>query len=90
VIAALVYGVSTIAMSETAIGNALAEDVAHKLATAHPTGAIRLMILAQDGGDERDVRRCTSEPPKSLSARADGGTGKPGTSAPVSTTDVRA
>jgi hypothetical protein len=50
VIAGLAYGVATVAMPEAALRNALAADVAHTLATAHPTGAIRLVVLAQAGG----------------------------------------
>lgn len=50
VIAAMVYGVGTIAMPQTALRDALARDVAHKLASAQPTGTIRLIVLAQDGG----------------------------------------
>jgi hypothetical protein len=50
VIAAMVYGVGTIAMPQTALRDALAKDVAHKLASAQPTGTIRLIVLAQDGG----------------------------------------
>jgi hypothetical protein len=47
-IASLVYGVATIAMPEGALRKALAEDVAHTLARAHPTGAIRLVVLVQE------------------------------------------
>ena len=50
VIAAMVYGVGTVAMPQTALRNALAVDIAHKLASAQPTGTIRLIVLAQDGG----------------------------------------
>ena len=50
VIAAMVYGIGTIAMPQTALRDALAKDVAHKLAGAQPTGTIRLIVLAQDGG----------------------------------------
>jgi hypothetical protein len=49
-IAAAVYGVATIARPQAALRDALAADVAHRLATAHPVGAIRLIVLAQDGG----------------------------------------
>jgi hypothetical protein len=51
-IAAAVYGVATIARPQAALRDALAADVAHRLASAHPAGAIRLIVLAQDGGVE--------------------------------------
>jgi hypothetical protein len=54
VIAAAVYGIGTIARPQAALRDALAADVAHRLAAAQPTGAIRLMVVAQEGG--------TSEP----------------------------
>ena len=47
VIAALVYGVGTIAMPEPALRKALAEEVAHTLASRHPSGPIRLVVVAQ-------------------------------------------
>jgi hypothetical protein len=50
VIAGLAYAVATVAMPEAALRKALAADVAHTLATAHPTGAIRLVLLAQARG----------------------------------------
>lgn len=77
VIAAMVYGVGTIAMTDTPMRRALAEEVAHALATAHPTGEIRLMILTQEGGDEAGTHVCTPEPPKTLSAQHSAGSGKP-------------
>jgi len=49
-IAAAVYGVATIARPQAALRDALAADVAHRLAIAHPAGAIRLIVLAQEGG----------------------------------------
>ncbi len=64
VIAAMVYGVGTLAMPEAPMRHALAQDVAHRLAAAHPTGEIRLTILAQDGGDEPGSHVCTPEPAK--------------------------
>jgi hypothetical protein len=70
VVAALAYGVSTVAMPQTSIRNALAEDVARRLAAAHPTGPIRLMILAQEGGDRPGSHVCTPEPRKSEKALA--------------------
>jgi hypothetical protein len=62
VIAALAYGVSTVAMPETSIRDALAKDVARRLSAAQPTGSIRLMILAQEGGDQPGTHACTPEP----------------------------
>jgi hypothetical protein len=50
VIAAAAYGVATIARPHAALRDALAADVAHELATAQPTGSIRLIVLAQAGG----------------------------------------
>jgi hypothetical protein len=50
VIAAAVYGIATIARPQAALRDALATDVAHKLAALQPTGAIRILVLAQDGG----------------------------------------
>jgi len=47
VIAALVYGVGTIAMPEPALRKALAEEVAHRLANGHPSGPIRVIVVAQ-------------------------------------------
>ena len=64
VIAAMVYGVGTIAMPEAPMRHVLAQDVAHRLAAAHPTGEIRLTILAQDGGDEPGSHVCMPEPAK--------------------------
>jgi hypothetical protein len=64
VIAAMVYGVGTIALPEVPMRRVLAQDVAHRLAVAHPTGEIRLTILAQDGGDEAGRHLCKQEPAK--------------------------
>ncbi len=64
VIAAMVYGVGTIAMPEAPMRHVLAQDVAHRLAAAHPTGAIRLTILAQEGGDAPGSHLCMPEPAK--------------------------
>jgi len=64
VIAAMVYGVGTIAMPEVSMRQVLAADVAHRLAAAHPTGEIRLTILAQEGGDEPGHDVCRPEPLK--------------------------
>jgi hypothetical protein len=59
-IAALVYGVATAARPQAALQQALGREVAHELAVAHPTGAIRLTIVRQmappaaaSGGDTR-------------------------------------
>jgi len=85
VIAAFAYGVGTIAQSESAMRQALAQDVAHALVGAHATGEIRLILLTQEGGDQAGSHKCTPEPPKRLSARADTGTDKGSTdgNAPV-------
>ena len=64
VIAAAVYGFGTVAMPEAPMRHVLAQDVAHRLAAAHPTGAIRLTILAQDGGDQPGSHLCMPEPAK--------------------------
>ena len=83
VIAAMVYGVGTIALPEAPMRHALAQDVAHRLAAANPTGEIRLTILAQDGGDEAGRHQCAPEPPtKALSA--DTGMRKPDSAAGAS------
>jgi len=50
VIAAAVYGVATIARPQAALRDALAADVAHRLASRQASGPIRIMVLAQDGG----------------------------------------
>jgi hypothetical protein len=66
VIAAAVYGVATIARPHAALRDALAADVARKLASALPRGAIRLIVLAQDGGtaepDPKDKAKSTPQP----------------------------
>jgi hypothetical protein len=83
VIAAMVYGFGTIAMSEVPMRRVLAQDVAHRLAAAHPTGEIRLTILAQDGGDEPGRHQCMQEPPKKPLS-VDTGMRKPDTSTSAS------
>jgi hypothetical protein len=70
VIAALVYGVGTIAMPESPMRRALAEEVAHKLAAARPNGDIHLTLLAQEGGDAPGTHQCTPQPPTPKTARA--------------------
>jgi hypothetical protein len=71
VIASLVYGVGTIAMPQSALRDALAKDVAHTIAAAHPSGPIRLIVLGQKGGtaepDPKDMRK----PPGPVVAKAD-------------------
>jgi hypothetical protein len=63
VIAALGYGVGTIARPQAALRDALAADVARKLAAAQPAGTIRLIVLAQDGGTaERDPKENEKHP----------------------------
>ena len=61
-IAAAVYGVATIARPQAALRDALAADIAHRLAIAHPAGAIRLIVLAQDGGVEEGDPNPAEEP----------------------------
>ena len=63
VIAAAVYGVATIARPQAALRDALATEVAHRLAAEHPTGSIRLMVLAQDGGVAEPDPNHGEEPP---------------------------
>jgi len=70
VIASLGYGVATIAMPESALRQALARDVAHTLATAHPTGTIRLIVLAQDGGLTEENPKDSKRPPPQAVAEA--------------------
>jgi len=71
-----VYGVGTIAMTDTPMRHALAADVVHAMAAAHPTGEIRLMILTQEGGDAEGAHVCAPEPPQTVSARNGTGAGK--------------
>jgi len=63
VIAAAVYGVATVARPHAALRDALATEVAHRLAAEHPTGAIRLIVLAQDGGVAEPDPNPGREPP---------------------------
>jgi len=70
VIASLAYGVATIAMPESALRQALARDVAHTLTTAHPTGTIRLIVLAQDGGLAEENPKDSKRPPPQVVAGA--------------------
>jgi len=66
-IAAAVYGVATIARPQAALRDALAADVAHRLAIAHPAGAIRLILLAQDGGiEEGDPNHAEERPAQAV------------------------
>lgn len=76
VIAALVYGVGTIAITDAPMRHALAVDVVHAMAAAHPTGEIRLMILTQEGGDAEGTHVCTPEPPQTRSAQNRSGAGQ--------------
>jgi len=69
-IAAAVYGVATIARPQAALRDALAAEVAHRLAIAHPAGAIRLILLAQDGGIEEGDPNHAEEPPAQAAADA--------------------
>jgi hypothetical protein len=70
-IAAAVYGVATIARPQAALRDALAADVAQRLASAHPSGAIRLIVLAQDGGVEEGDPNQGEEPPAQVVAGAE-------------------
>lgn len=70
VIAAAVYGVATIARPQAALRDALATEVAHRLAAEHPTGAIRLMVLAQDGGVAEPDPNLGEDPPAQAVADA--------------------
>jgi hypothetical protein len=69
-IAAAVYGVATIARPQAALRDALAADVAHRLAIAHPAGAIRLIVLAQEGGLAEPDPNHGEEPPARAEADA--------------------
>jgi hypothetical protein len=73
-IAAAVYGVATIARPQAALRDALAADVAHRLAIEHPTGTIRLIVLAQDGGDAEPDPNHGEDPPAQAVADAQGAT----------------
>jgi hypothetical protein len=71
-IAAAVYGFATIARPQAALRDALAADVVRRLAAAQPTGAIRLMVVAQDGGTaEPGSDRATPATQRAV-AQADG------------------
>jgi hypothetical protein len=71
-IAALVYGVATVAMPQTAVRSALARDVAHTLAAAHPTGTIRLVVVAQEGGTAEPNSVGDGRPPRQVVVDARG------------------
>jgi hypothetical protein len=62
-VASLVYGVATVARPRAALEQALAEDVAHRLAAAQPTGAIRLAVVTQTGGAAESGGQSTQVPP---------------------------
>jgi hypothetical protein len=70
VIASFAYGVATIAMPESALRQALARDVARTLTTAHPTGTIRLIVLAQDGGTTEGHPSDSNRPAPQAAAEA--------------------
>jgi hypothetical protein len=72
VIASFAYGVATIAMPESALRQALARDVVHTLTTAHPTGTIRLIVLAQDGGTTEGHPSDSKRPAPQVVAEARG------------------
>ena len=75
VIAAAVYGVATIARPQAALRDALAADVAHRLAAAQPTGAIRLILVEQEGGTAEPGSNHPAPPPRRAVAEA-GGAGR--------------
>jgi hypothetical protein len=75
VIAAAVYGVATIARPQAALRDALAADVAHRLAAAQPTGAIRLILVEQEGGTAEPGSNHPTPPPRRAVAEA-GGAGR--------------
>lgn len=70
VIASLVYGVGTIAMPQSALRDALAKEVAHTLGAAHPAGAIRLVVMARNGGIAEPEPRNVNEAPRPVMAGA--------------------
>jgi hypothetical protein len=72
VIAAAVYGVATVPRPQAALRDALATEVAHRLAAEHPTGAIRLIVLAQDGGVAEPDPNLGEDPPAQAAADAQG------------------
>jgi len=71
VIASFAYGVATVAMPEKALREALAKEVAHTLGAAHPTGPIRLIVLAQSGATAEPDPRDTRKPPGPIVVEAD-------------------
>jgi hypothetical protein len=71
VIASFVYGVGTVAMPQSALREALAKDVAHTIAAAHPSGPIRLIVLGQKGGTAEPDPKDTRKPPGPVVAKAD-------------------
>jgi hypothetical protein len=70
VIAAAVYGVATVARPQAALRDALAADIAHRLAAAQPTGAIRLIVVAQEGGTAEPGSDRPTPPPRRAVAQA--------------------
>jgi hypothetical protein len=74
VIAAAVYGVATIARPQAALREALAADVVHELVALHPTGPIRIMVLAEDGGTSEADPKHGAGPPQQVVADAQGAT----------------
>lgn len=73
VIAAAVYGVATIARPQAALRDALAADVAHRLAALQPTGSIRILVLAQDGGSTEADPQPGAASPQQVVAGSQGG-----------------
>ncbi|HVN47167.1 MAG TPA: hypothetical protein VMT66_18230 [Steroidobacteraceae bacterium] len=72
VIVAAVYGFATIARPQAALRDRLAADVAHELAAARPVGAIRLMVVAQEGGTVEPGSEHPSSAPRRAVAEAEG------------------
>jgi len=73
IIAAAVYGIATIARPQAALRDALAKDVVHKLAALQPTGSIRILVLAQDGGSMEADPQPGAASPQPVVAGTQGG-----------------
>jgi hypothetical protein len=52
IVAGFAYGFAHIARSQAALEQALVTDVVHTLAAAHPTGPIRLAVVAERGSPD--------------------------------------
>lgn len=73
VIAAAVYGIATIARPQAALRDALASDVAHRLAALQPTGPIRILVLGQNGGSTEAAPQPDAGSPQPVVAGTQGG-----------------